>query len=80
MEQVKENELVVDVKGQLCPMPIIRLSQNINKIGVGDTLRLVATDPGSQNDIPAWARQTGHKLVNTETNGNEFTYVVKRTH
>ncbi len=80
MEQVKENELVVDVKGQLCPMPIIRLSQNINKIGVGDTLRLIATDPGSQNDIPAWARQTGHELVNTETNGKEFTYRVKRTH
>ncbi len=80
MEQVNTNELIVDVKNQLCPMPIIRLSQNITKIGVGETLRLIATDPGSQNDIPAWARQTGHELVGTETNGKEFTYVVKRTH
>lgn len=80
MEQVKENQLVVDVKNQFCPMPIIRLSQNITKIAVGETLRLIATDPGSQNDIPAWARQTGHELVSTETNDKEFTYVVKRTH
>ncbi len=80
MEQIEENQLTVDVKGQFCPMPIIRLSQNIGKIDVGETLRLIATDPGSLNDIPAWARQTGHELVGTETNGKEYTYVVKRTH
>ncbi len=80
MDQIQENQLIVDVRNQLCPMPIIRLSQSINKIGVGETLRLIATDPGSQNDIPAWARQTGHALVSTEANGTEFTYLVRRTH
>jgi tRNA 2-thiouridine synthesizing protein A len=32
----------------------------------GGTLRLIATDPGAVEDIPAWCRITGHHLLKTE--------------
>lgn len=73
-------ELVIDCKDQFCPMPIIKLSQGIKHIEVGQTLQLIATDPGSQHDVQAWARQTSHELINTKKDGKVFTFVVKRTH
>ncbi len=78
--QVANKELTIDCKGLLCPMPIIKLSQAINLIDVGQSLQLVATDPGSQYDVAAWARQTRHELVATEKDGKTFTYTVMRTH
>ena len=80
MATVLENELVIDAKGLFCPMPIIKLSQAINLIQVGQTLKLVATDPGSQHDVAAWARQTDHELVDSKKDGKVFTYTIKRTH
>ena len=80
MPSVLQKELVVDCKGLLCPMPIIKLSQAINLISVGDTLRLLATDPGSVHDIPAWARQTEHQVVDTRKDGQVYEYVIRRKH
>jgi TusA-related sulfurtransferase len=43
-------------------------------------MELTATDTGSQHDVAAWARQTGHELVDMRNEGKVFTYIVKRTH
>jgi tRNA 2-thiouridine synthesizing protein A len=44
----------LDVKRLLCPMPVIRLGEMIEKIEIGDTIQIIATDPGVLHDIPAW--------------------------
>ncbi len=80
MSTVLEHELVLDCKNLLCPMPIIKLNTAINQISVNNTLQMLATDPGSLYDVQAWAKQTGHELVESEKNGKIFTYVVRRTH
>ncbi len=80
MATVLEHKLVLDCKNLLCPMPIIKLNTAINQIAVGHTLQMLATDPGSQYDVQAWAKQTSHELVSSEKNGKVFTYTVRRTH
>jgi tRNA 2-thiouridine synthesizing protein A len=72
-------DLFLDSKNLLCPMPIIKLAQAIKKIGVGQTILTETTDPGSQYDIAAWARQTGHALISTEQDGSVFRFLVRRT-
>ena len=47
----------------LCPMPVIRAQQFIQTLAAGDTLDVVCTDPGAKNDIPAWCRIHGHRIV-----------------
>jgi tRNA 2-thiouridine synthesizing protein A len=37
----------LDVKRLLCPMPVIRLGEMIEKIEIGDTIQIIATDPGN---------------------------------
>lgn len=71
-------DLFVDSKNLLCPMPIIRLSQAIKQIEPGQTLLTETTDPGSQYDIAAWARQTGNELVSTEQDGKVFRFLLRR--
>ena len=72
-------ETMLDLKGLLCPMPVVKIAQAIKTVAVGEVIEAVATDPGVLSDIPAWARSTGHELVAMEkTDSKEFRFVVKR--
>ncbi len=54
---------LLDVKGLLCPMPIIRLQNRSRELTAGARLWLQATDAAVLQDIPAWCRIHGHGLV-----------------
>jgi TusA-related sulfurtransferase len=41
-------------------------------------LKVLATDAGSVRDFQAFARQTGHELVDQQTQGAEFVHVLRR--
>lgn len=71
-------DLFLDSKNLLCPMPIIKLSQAIKTIGAGQTILTETTDPGSQYDIAAWARQTGNELVSQEQDGRVFRFLIRK--
>ncbi len=49
----------------LCPMPVIRTQNKVEELEPGDTLEVLATDPGVLNDIPAWCRINGHKVLDS---------------
>jgi len=57
----------LDVKGQLCPIPVIRTQNQAKKLAPGDKLEVLCTDPGAINDIPAWCRINGHTVLSSET-------------
>ncbi len=78
MESLK-SDLVLDCKGVLCPMPVIRISQAIKTIGVGQILEMQTTDPGSRPDMEAWTKQTGHELLASRESSVVFTFYVRRT-
>ncbi len=71
-------DMELDLKGLLCPMPMVRVSQNISKIPVGGILKATATDPGSMADIPSWARTAGQQVVKAEKDGKNFVFYIKR--
>lgn len=53
----------LDTKGQLCPIPVIKTQNLIQRLSSGDMLRIEATDPGVMHDIPAWCRINGHRII-----------------
>jgi len=61
----------LDAKRMLCPMPVIRTQDKIKTLTPGDVLEVVCTDPGALNDIPAWCRINGHKVLETKTTDDE---------
>jgi len=72
--------LTVDCKQMSCPLPILKTKNAINGMEVGETMEMIATDPGSVADMDAWARQTGHELVYSEQEDKEYYYYIKKTH
>lgn len=69
---------VLDLKGLLCPMPLVKMSKAIKDVEIGNTMEAVATDPGVMADVPAWCRSTGNELVSLEKVEKEFRFVVRR--
>jgi tRNA 2-thiouridine synthesizing protein A len=76
-EEIKV-DLELDLKGLLCPLPMVRVSQNIKNIPIDGVLKATATDPGSLADIPSWARTTGNEVLKTEKDGKNIIFYVKR--
>jgi tRNA 2-thiouridine synthesizing protein A len=67
----------LDARRMLCPMPVIRTQDKIKTLSVGDILEVTCTDPGALNDIPAWCRINGHKIVNTREQDDEVIVTVE---
>ena len=68
----------LDARGLTCPLPILKAKKALADMQTGETLRIVATDPGSMRDFQAFARQTGNELVEQATRGDEFVHVLRR--
>ncbi len=67
----------LDAKHLLCPMPVIRTQDKIKTLSVGDVLEVVCTDPGALQDVPAWCRINGHKVLETKTTEDEVFIIVE---
>jgi len=68
----------LDARRLLCPMPVIRLQDFINKQAAGSRVRVTCTDPGTLNDIPAWCRINGHTVLTTEQLDHEYIFLVEK--
>lgn len=69
----------LDVRGLVCPLPILRTKKQLVNMKSGKILKIVATDPGAVIDFQVFAEQTGHQLLNsTETDGELLFFLQKR--
>ena len=68
----------LDCKGLNCPMPIMKAKKAIDGLSTGEILKMIATDPGSANDMIAWAKRTGNMLLKSEENNGEHIFYVQK--
>jgi tRNA 2-thiouridine synthesizing protein A len=68
----------LDARGLNCPMPIVKTAQAIRDLASGQTLEVLATDPGSVKDFEAWAKTTGNALVEQDVDGGVFRFVLRK--
>ena len=68
----------LDCLHMLCPMPIVKVSRAIKEIEVGQTLLMMADDPGAKPDMETWTRRMGHELVGFEQDGKLMKFLVRR--
>ena len=69
------SEFQLDARRLLCPLPVIRTQDRVKQLEVGDQLTVTCTDPGVMQDIPAWCRINGHKIL--ETQSGEYEYIIR---
>lgn len=75
---VREDVLVVDALGKLCPLPVIELAKVIGEVPVGGTVRVLADDEAARLDIPAWCEMRGQEYVGEEPAERGTAYLVRR--
>ena len=69
----------IDARGLRCPLPLIKARNEIDYIGSGDLLEILATDPGADHDFRAWCQRKGHQFVSVEElPGPEFRFLIRR--
>ena len=68
----------VDARRLLCPMPVIRLQDCVNRQPPGTRVRISCTDPGTLNDIPTWCRINDHQVLSIHEEQDEITFLVQK--
>ena len=68
---------VLDAKGLNCPLPILKTKKMIKGMTAGQTLQVMATDPGSIADMTAFCNQTGNELLSQSNEGDVYTFEIK---
>lgn len=72
-------DMELDATGLNCPMPLLKAKQALNRMQAGETLRVRATDPGSERDFEVFARQSGHELLSATRDDDIFVYLLLKT-
>jgi TusA-related sulfurtransferase len=70
----------LDVKGESCPMPVVKTKSAIDDLAADEVLEVLATDSGSMSDIDGWADGTdGVALLTQEESGDVYKHYVRKT-
>ena len=67
----------LDTSGLNCPLPILKTKKTLKAMAAGETLELLATDPGSVADIAAFCNQTGNDLVESSEEAGTYRFIIK---
>ncbi|MBI5005910.1 MAG: sulfurtransferase TusA family protein [Nitrosomonadales bacterium] len=62
-QAIHKANVTLDIRGAVCPGPIVEAKKLLNGMQNGEILRLVSDCPGVESDIGGWASATGMTLV-----------------
>jgi len=66
----------VDAKGLNCPVPVLKAKRALKNLTAGDTLEVLATDPGATADFQAFSRATGNELTESGESDGVFRFLI----
>lgn len=69
----------LDLKGMLCPLPVLKARKKLQSMAVGSILTIEATDPASVIDVPHYCNESGDDLIEQHEEAGVFTYSIRKT-
>ena len=71
---------ILDVKGLICPLPVLRANKALRQLATGDELEvLVTADPAAPADFEAFSETTGHTILESGENDGVFVVVLRKS-
>lgn len=77
-EKNMKSNLQLDAKGLSCPMPIVKTKKAIDTLASGGILEVQVTDKGALTDIPAWAKASGHTILDKFEDAGVITFFIQK--
>jgi len=74
----KKEVHVLDCVGLYCPAPVMNARETIDRLAPGEIMEVIADDRAAQEDIPRWAKRTGHTLLKSWKDGSELHFLVQK--
>lgn len=76
----RKANVVLDIRGVVCPGPIVEAKKLLNGMKTGEVLKLISNCPGIKSDIVGWASATKMELAETlEIAPGEFEFYIRKT-
>ena len=70
----------IDARGSFCPGPLLELIRGVKSVGVGQTVQVLSSDPGSNKDIPAWVAKAKHEMVGVPCGAAYTRFLIRKSH
>lgn len=71
-------DAVLDASGLNCPEPVMMLHQQVRALAAGGLLKVIATDPSTQRDIPKFCTFLGHQLLEQQEQAGIYLYWIRK--
>ncbi|HVG82780.1 MAG TPA: sulfurtransferase TusA family protein [Methylomirabilota bacterium] len=71
-------DTVLDAKGLICPLPVLRARKAIKSLSPGEILEIHATDPASRLDVPHFCDATGNELLDMRKEGDVLIFRIRK--
>jgi TusA-related sulfurtransferase len=68
----------IDVRGMFCPEPVFRTKIEMERMAVGNILKITADDPASEEDITRWVNRMGHQLIGIKKTDKDLEFTIKK--
>jgi len=68
----------IDVRGMFCPEPVFRTKIEMERMAVGNILKITADDPASEEDITRWVNRMGHQLIRIKKTDKDLEFTIKK--
>lgn len=72
-----EFDQLLDTQGLFCPEPVMMLHNAVRDAKPGDVIKVLATDPSTERDIPKFCQFLGHELLNVLSENEQWTYFIR---
>ena len=71
-------DVVVDTKGLICPMPILKAKKAIDILKQGQVLNLISTDAATHADILLLVERLGLELLETRESHGVIEFYIRK--
>lgn len=78
MSSSEETIVTLDLSGLRCPRPIFEIAKAIQKLEIGQVMRVTATDPAFCLDVKMWCEKTGNDLVSLDESESSLIAEIRR--
>ena len=68
----------IDCIGLYCPTPILNTRQAMDRLAPGQVLEVLADDPAAEEDLKAWAKRAGQKLLHIEKTAEGMRFLIQK--
>lgn len=71
-------DLLVDVKGLQCPLPLLKTKQSLGGMTSGQVLKVIATDDNTKISFTSYLKISGDELLIMEKYGGEIHHYIRK--